>query len=366
MAHKIKKKYIIIFIILISAALLLAASYFIEISKIPPKTEASLKENQNILPVLYYEQNSGFWGIGTYTYLLEDGKITELEEHGRTFSRTRPASAYEKLKEKHPSVADYGRLVVYYNSPEGEIAVFEHNKTNDFTVIKNGIKAVVPQDQYETYHEFLSFGEKYYLFTLPRHDEDVLRVYRLSENLETEEFFDIAYGELGIPGHALVGDSFAVAGNNLFIVFENRILKYDMETGETEFITPGRSLIAVVADGSCFHAAGTEENGNFVFETFDSEGKSLRKTEAPLPFGFGYSPYEFNTDETLYMYGSEIYLRFAYDEKCYILSFDMESEEWTNYWIAEKESFPKNPGNVKFVIAENGNYYDLFPFLNNK
>ena len=60
MAYKIKKKYITIFIILISAALLLAASYFIEISKIPPKTEASLKENQNILPVLYYEQNSGF------------------------------------------------------------------------------------------------------------------------------------------------------------------------------------------------------------------------------------------------------------------------------------------------------------------
>ena len=363
MAHKIKKKYII-FIILIIAAAFLAALYFIEMSKIPPETEISLRENQNILPVLYYEQNSGFWGIGTYTYLLDGNEVTELEKHGRTFSRTVPASAYNKLAEKYSSVADYSQLMVYYNSPEGEIAVFEHRKTNDFTVIKNDIKAVVPQDQYETYHEFLRFGDNYYLFTLLRSDEDTMRIYKLSENLETEKVFDIAYGKLGIPGHALVGDTFAVVKDNLFITFENRILKYDMESGETEFIVPGSSLIAVAADENCFHSVGTEENGNYVFETFDSEGNSLRRTEASLPFGFGYSPFEFNSCETVYMYGSEIYFRFAYDEKCYILSFDIESEEWTNYWIAEKESFPNNPGNVKFVTAEDGNYYDLFPFRN--
>lgn len=367
MKYGTRKKHVIfiILLILIPVAAGLIASYFIESEKIVPKIEVSLSENQKILPVLYYEQHSGFWKIGTHTFLPSGDETTEIEEHLRSFSRTYPLSALRNLSAKNPSVKSLGRPMVYYNSPDGEIFLFEHYDSDEFTLIRNDIRVKIPREHYESYHEFLYFGENYYLFTLLHTDEDILRVYRLSKDFETEKTFDIAYKRLGIPGHALIEDSFASVGDNLFIALDGKILKYNMENDESEFIIPDYSLLGIIADGECFHAVGMEENGEYAFEAFDSEGKSLSKTEKALPFGFGYSPYTFSTNETLYMYGSEIFFRFAYDEKCYILSFDMESEEWTNCWIAEKEDLPHNPGNVKFIIFENGNYYDLFPFWNN-
>lgn len=373
MTHRFKKVYII-FLILIIAAVFLAASYLTEMQQTVPKTEVSLKENQNIFPVLYYEQDFGFWESGTHTFLLNGEEVVELEKHGRTFSRTAPFSAGAELRAKDPSAKNYGQLMVYYNSPDGEIFLFEHHKSDEFTLIKNDIKVTIPREHYESYHEFLCFGENYYLFTLLHPDNDTLRIYKLSKDFEIEKTFDIAYGKLGIPGYALVDDSFAAVNNNLFVALDNRILKYNMENGESDFIISGHTLLGIIADKNFFHAVGHEENGKYFFETFDSEGNSIKRTEKSLPFGFGYSP-KFNSSSTLYMYGSEIYLRFWYEGKCYVLSFDTESEEWTNYWIAEKKapsanskfgrSHSYNPGNIKFVIFENGNYYDLFPFCNN-
>ena len=362
MARKVKKKYII-FIILIAVAAFLAVSYFTESAGIIPEAESEIEGNTDVFPVLYFEKRSGTWKFGAYTFLLDGSTVTELEPHSRTFSRTYPLSAYERLKYKYSSVADYGQLMVYYNSPDGEISVFEHYKTNDFTIIKNGIKATVPRNHYETYHEFLCFGENYYLFTFPDFDVDILRVYKLSENLETEKTFDIDYGKLNIKTTAFIDNSLIVVGNNLFSNVGNKILKYNIETGETELLSPGYGLFGMAADGNRFHTIG-HKNGKYIFETFDSEGNTIGKPETSLPFGVDYSPYTFSSDGTFYMYGTEIYLNLSYEENCYILSFDIESGEWKNQWVVTKKDSPYFPQNIKFTVRSENGYYDLFPFRN--
>ena len=378
MKQKSKNIFILFIILFIIISAALGISYFIENAQTVPKTAVCLKENQNILPVLYYEQRSGFWKIGTHTFLLNNDDVIELENHGRTFSRTAPASARANLSVSDPSTKTLGQLMAYYNSPDDEIFFFDSYNKPEYTIIKGDSRITIPRESNQSYHEFLRFGESYYLFTHIFEGSEIIRIYKLSENLEKEKTFDIDYIKENLDPAAFSNCSFAVIDENLFIMSQNRLLRYNLETKETKYLRAGCSLKGIVADKDGFYTVGTKKNGNYVFEVFDSEGNFIRCIEKPLPFGFGYAPDTFSTNGNYYMYGSEIYFDFDRKYKCYVVSFDIESEEWTNYWIAEKDvpdisnvnykfgnPYSPTPSNVKFVISEKGDYYDLFPYWNN-
>ena len=377
MKSKAKSILILFIILFIIAAAFLGISGFVEKSQTVPKTDVSLKENQNVFPVLYYENTSGFWGTGTYTFLLEGNDVIELDKHGRTFSRTFPTSARTNLNVKDPTTKSLGQLMAYYNTPDGEIFFFDSYNKPEYTIIKGDNKITIPREQNQSYHEFLRFGENYYLFTHIFDGNEIIRIYKLSKDFEKEKTFDIDYAKQKLDPAAFANCTFAVVEDNLFIMSQNRLLRYNMETEEAKYLRVGCTLRGILADKDGFYTVGTNENGNYVFEIFDADGNFIRSIEKPLPFGFGYAPDTFNTSNNYYMYGSEIYFDFDRKDKCYVVSFDIESEEWTNYWIAEKDvpaisnvnykfgnAYSPTPSNVKFVIYEKGDYYDLFPYWN--
>lgn len=358
---KIKKMYAFVFILFFTAIAIFAGMHnkalkdsFIIERKIT---------NDNIFPVLYFEEGIGGPGYGTYTYLLNGNEAFSLEKHNRTFSRTRPVSAYSRFKSNKEVYGEYGQMMVYYNTPEGEIFLFDSYKIREFTLIKNDIKVSLPIENFESYFDFLYFDGNYYLFTLA--EPDILRTYKFSKDFVLEKSFDIDYGSLGITGHAFINNSLCVVDNTLVVMIKNRLLRYDFTTGEIDIAPVGYGLFGVCSDEDYYYAIGHTYTGEFVFEKFSPEGESLGKKEKALPFGFGYDSTAFSTDDTYYMYGSEIFLDFDYDGKCYMLSYDLESDEWTNYWIAEKEIEPFLPGNIKYMMKSGENYYDIFPHWNN-
>lgn len=378
MKQKTKNAVILFIILFIMAAAVIGVSCFVENLQTVPKTEASIKENQNIFPVLYYEQRSVFRKIGTHTFLLTGDEVLKLESHGRTFSRTAPASARANLSVNDPSAKTLGQLMAYYNTPDGEIFFFDSYNEPLYTIIKGDDRITIPQEQNQSYHEFLRFGENYYLFTHIFAENEIIRIYRLSENLEKEKTFDIDYIKQNLDHTAFANCSFAVIGDNLLVMSQNRLLRYNMENGETKYLRVGCNLKGIIAGEDGFYTVGTKENGNYVFQIFDREGNFIRSIEKSLPFGFGYAPDTFSSGTYYYMYGSEIYFDFDRNGICYVVSFDIESGEWTNYWVAEKNVptigrinykfgnvYSPTPSNVKFVISENGSYYDLYPYWNN-
>ena len=87
---------------------------------------------ENIWPVLYYEDHDisiadTIGGNGyNHTFRIENGESIELEKHYRTWGRTYPGSAMERLAGYGFERTDYGQLLIYYKTAKEEVFLFDN------------------------------------------------------------------------------------------------------------------------------------------------------------------------------------------------------------------------------------------------
>lgn len=340
--------------------------------------ECSLQPTQDIVPVLYYEENIGGLDYNTHTFLIEEEKAVYLEKHYRTFSKTYPSSAYERFKDIDSVWNEYGQLMAFYNINGNKIFLFNgissQKKINKYTLIKNDVETDIYYEINETYYDFLFFDKNYYLFTLAKsHPEllskDILRVYKISENLSVEESFDINYGSQGIPTYVFIENTVAIADNTLYVTVqkngESYLLKYDFKNNLTTLLPMEYHLLGVISDTERFVTVGFNDKNEIVFETLTAHGKSINKKAITLPLVFELSDEDIYFDDVFYMYGSDIYCCFYLGNKCCFVSYNVDQYKWTNWWVVESTTEAFLPMDVKYMVRVDDSYYDLFPYCNN-
>ncbi len=331
----------------------------------------------NVFPVLYYEDHDISLmdtldsGAETHTFRIESGEAFELEKHYRTWGKTYPSSAMEKLSEMGLERKDYGQLMIYYGTQSETVFLFDEvlsENNYEYTLIVNGRELKIPYDTSEYFVNLLRFDGYYYLLALGN-NEEFIRIHRISDSLEEREVFDIDYSSAGISAVNIMYDAAAAAKDVIAIptggIDDYNLIIYNFKTGETEFLSSEYGIWGLVADRGYFHVIGFTENYEVVFDTIGTNGKSTNKTVVDLPVVIEATKENFSHKEVFYMYGTEIYCNFSIDGKCCLASFDIESKDWTNIWMTEKHEEYRGPGNIKFVVKEGNEYYDIFPNTSN-
>lgn len=331
-------------------------------------------EKQNIFPVLYYEDLD----IGvedmlskesrTHTFRIENGESFEMEKHYRTWGRTYPGSAMERLAGYGFDRADYGQLLIYYKTAGEEVFLFDNiisENNYEYSLIVNEKELKIPYNGSEVFLNLLHFDGYYYLIGFG-HDEKAIRIHRIPDSLEEREVFDIDYR--GIPVVNIMYHAVAATEDVIVIptggIDDYSLIRYDFKTGETEIIPSEYGIWGLVADREGFHVIGFTENYEVVFDTVGTDGTSINKTVAEMPMELNATRENFSNEDVFYMYGDEIYCNFYADGKYCFASYDIGSGEWTNAWAVSDHEEYRGPGDIKFMLKEEGEYYDLFPNMN--
>lgn len=328
----------------------------------------------DIWPVVYYEDLD--IGIAdmlsregrTHTFRIENGESFELEKHYRTWGRTYPGSAMERLAGYGFKRADYGQLLIYYKTAKEEFFLFDNiisENNYEYSLIVNEKEMKIPYDGSEVFLNLLHFDDFYYLIGFG-HNEKAIRIHKISDSLEEREVFDIDYR--GIPVVNIMYNAVAATEDVMIIPTGGldgyNLIRYDFKTKEKEVFPCEYGILGVVADRECFHVIGFTENYEVVFDTVGTDGVSIGKTVVEMPIELNATKENFSHEEFFYMYGSEIYCNFHADGKYCFASYDIESDDWTNVWAVNDHEEYRGPGDIKFMIKEEGEYYDLFPNTN--
>ena len=340
------------------------------------KTESHLQPRQKIVPVLYYETFDGLKGYDTHTVLIDNNTAKTLEKHYRTWSKTYPSSAEEKVGGASSVRSTYGQWMIYYKTLQNELFLFDraHTETaaEEFFLLKDEFTAAVPKEKNQSFFDLLFFDGCYYLFTLlpsapTAAEPGIIRIYKLTEGLAVKDIYDVDFRSLGLSTHSFVDFAVAVI-KDIFLAPVHRggdyyLLCCNLENGTTDLLPVDDRLLGIVADTDSFYTIGLAENNEIVFEKFTPTGESVSKNSLPLPFETAFDNIHF--DKIFYQYGSDIYWCFQDSTTCYFLSYNIETAEWSNTWAVEMRPEPSVLMDVKYMLKENGNYYDLYPNWNN-
>ena len=328
----------------------------------------------DIWPVVYYEDLD--IGIAdmlsregrTHTFRIENGEAFELEKHYRTWGRTYPGSAMERFTGYGFERADYGQLLIYYKTAEEEVFLFDNiisENNYEYSLIVNEKELKIPYDSSENFVNLLHFDGCYYLIGFG-HNEKFIRVHRISDSLDEREVFDIGYED--IPTVNIMYGAIAVAEDVMIIPTGGlegyNLIRYDFKTAETKIIPSEYGIWGLVANGGRFQVIGFTENYEVVFDTIGTDGISISKTVEEMPMELNATRENFSHEEVFYMYQSEIYCNFYADGKYCFASYDIESGDWTNVWALNDHEEYRGPGDIKFMIKEENEYYDIFPNTN--
>jgi hypothetical protein len=124
-----KKKGVTLPLICTLLICIIVISTFINGDKDTPiNVEYSAKGNSVVLPVLFFEENIGQLDYLTRTFVLKNNKTDEIEPHYRSFSKTYPISALEKLNN---AAETYGQLLAYYKTSNDSIYIFDNSTAKD-------------------------------------------------------------------------------------------------------------------------------------------------------------------------------------------------------------------------------------------
>ena len=333
--------------------------------------ESFFEEEQKIFPVLYYEDIDISMGdmlstsVHTYTYRIEGQNARELEKHSRTWAETYPLSATNaEMCEK------YGQLMKYYNTKEYEIFVFCKvlPEQNGYTVIINGCETELVLEQNENFVDFLFSDGGFYFIALDNMNP-LIYVYRFSTEASVEDTFTVSYRGMGISETDIDYHAFAATENAFAVPVRKNgkqgILMHRIKSDETDYLPLECELFGIAAEDDAFKVAGYNKVGNIVVFDIFASGEIKNGIETPHPSGLKLSSKNINTPGKFYMYDSEIYLNFRTEGGCLIASFDMKTNEWTNYLEVEPIEELRGPLKVKYMTKSGDEYYDIFPNISN-
>ncbi len=339
-------------------------------------------ESDIIAPVLYLEEDYGSEGYETHTYLIEGENCIRMGQHNRSLSKTFPTEIWEKFGGSEILTwEEYGQVLCYYNCDGGESVVFDKWQSKDgvaeIAVVKTGVEKRIAynNEEFEYFKYFYCFDGYYYLFTYAQTavdlaDYDIMRIYKLTEDLEIVDIREVNFANFGLRSHNLISEAVTVSNNTIILHAQDNgqsyWLKYDLDDNKSTLVPSEYSLIGSVADENGYYSIGFDSE-NIIFEKFDSKGNSLKKNTIPPPKAIDLTSKYFSADAILYMYGSEVYMCFKNGRKefCFF-SYDVENNKWMNSWIIEKgDSYNLYIMDVKFMINIDGEYFDLYPNWNN-
>lgn len=339
---------------------------------------AKIYDNKSISPVLYFEENIVGGDYDTHSFLVEGEKYTELQKHYRTFSKTYPSGIWEQFGGSSRMREQYGQLLNYYHSTNGEIYVFDkslsESKTREYVIKKGDCEVLIAYDKNEYYFDFLYFGGNYYFFTFAQTDADlpdydIIKIHKLTENLVVEQTMDVFYSKMGLSTYNFINNAVAAIDGILYFPVKQGqtyfLLRHNSSTGQTDLITMEYGLLGIVADTDCFYVIGFSDDDKLIFETLAPDGRSTQKNIIPLPTFIQLSQEDLRFDDIFYMYNSEIYCCLMFGQRCCFLSYDISSNQWENLWSITQEDYSYFLMDVKYMVEEGGVYFDLFPNWNN-
>lgn len=339
---------------------------------------SKLLGEKKLFPVLYFEEGIISEDYDTHTFLINDEKYTELEKHYRTFSKTYPSSVWEQFGGASAMREDYGQILNYYHCIDGDTFVFDRSLSRsgirEYTIIKGKYVQNITYSKDEYFFDFLYFDGYYYFLTfvqteanLP--DYNMIRVYKLTDSLLIEQTIEICFAKLGLLTHNFINKAVAVVEGILYFPVKKSqtfyLLRHDPLKDQTDLIAMEYGILGIIADTDCFHVIGFTDDDNIIFQTLKSDGVPVKKSTIALPMFIQISRENFRFDDIFYMYNSEIYCCLMFGQKCCFLSYDTINNEWKNYWTIAQTNGSYFLMDVKYMLYENGAYFDLFPNRNN-
>lgn len=342
------------------------------------KISSEIQSEQDIFPVLYFEESILSEEYDTHTFLVENENYQELEKHYRTYSKTYPSSIWTKFDGASSMRDEYGQLLSYYNCDGEESYVFDRSlssiATKEYILIKGESETIIEYNKNEYFFDFLYFDGNYYLFTYAQtkpelSDYNVIRIYKLTKELDYDSTIEIDFSMHDVFPYNFINNSVAIVDKTILFPLKKEgnyyFLKHNSLTSQTELVIAEYGILGIIADTDCFYVVGFTDDDQLVFHTLSPDGISIRKNTIPLPVVVQMSQEDFRFDKILYMTNSEIYCCFMFGQRCCFLSYDVESNEWKSSWIVDIGDSPYFLMDVKYMIKKGGEYFDLFPNWNN-
>lgn len=333
---------------------------------------------KNVSPVLYFEENMVSADYDTHTFLIEDEKCLELEKHYRSYSKTYPSSVWEQFGGSNAMREYYGQLLNYYHCTNDQIFVFDRSlsasKTREYIIKKGTYETSITYSKDEYYFDFLYFDGYYYFFTFAQTetnlpDYDMIRVYKLTDSLVVEQTIEICFSKLDLLTYNFINNSVAAVDDYLYFPVEKDqtyyLLRYNFSTNQTDLVVMEYGLLGIIADTDCYYVIGFTDDDKLIFETLRPDGTSVKKNIIALPMFVQISQEDFRFDDIFYMYNSEVYCCLMFGQRCCFLSYDILTNEWKCSWTIAQKDYSYFLMDVKYMIHEGGEYFDLFPNWNN-
>lgn len=329
-------------------------------------------ENNDVFPVLYFENGVGSYGYDTSTYILKDGLAVILEDHYRTFSKTYPESALDKFGGITTARENYGQLLFYHSESDGEIFIFERffskDAVREYLLKKGDNEAAIPYSSGEYYAEFLKFDGIYYLFLFSRSSPelanyDIFKYYMFDSNLSNLGQGIVEFSKAGIKSVNFLEKTIAIRNNKMiFGIYcdgEYGYLVHDMKNSQTYTVDTPFEVRSVLSAEDGFYSLGKIEYG-LVLASSDQSGLPLNAKNIIFPEDIYSKDAEVSLDKILYIKDGKIYFSFTQGNKAYFVAADKSSAEICGYWVFDCSGMDALLMDVKYVVLNGDKYFDLW------
>ena len=374
------KKTFKLFLYIIPILILIAIAIFL-FNKKSLELEVNLYEsyvggNDNpIYPVLYFEKNLGSSNYDTNTMLLKNSENIELEKHYRTFSKTYPKSA---ISNNEKSIDENGQLMSYYSLPNKEIYLFDKMlakiSENKLKLTDKTLEAFVDYEDKmsEEFFDLLYFNN-YYIFSFKKIDQEYDDFDAIKVDIFSDEFTLLDSLNIDLRGNNLKSDNLV---NKSMTVFDNYIVFpvevyntfkfvfYDTISKELKLYDKDYTPIGAISNNDYIHLVGYKED-KFIVETFNQNLDFMSKTEKEIIFLNSNNQSNYRFDKSLYMYDDNIYCSLYLNNKNYNFSYNISENDFSKIWELNLDDNNLLLMDIKFMIEYNGEFFDLFPNINN-